>query len=103
MPTRGSRHDQNLAVSPGSSPSPGACGAAFLAMLALLYWLRARQLAMQFHRTLHARVQERTRIARDLHDTLLQSFQGVLLQFGAGLRLLAREPQKAREVLGLGV
>ncbi|HEX8756206.1 MAG TPA: two-component regulator propeller domain-containing protein [Steroidobacteraceae bacterium] len=77
----------------------GACGAAFLAMLALLYWLRARQLAMQFHRTLHARVQERTRIARDLHDTLLQSFQGVLLQFGAGLRLLAREPQKAREVL----
>jgi signal transduction histidine kinase len=29
------------------------------------------------------RVNERTRIARDLHDTLLQSFQGVLLEFSA--------------------
>jgi signal transduction histidine kinase/ligand-binding sensor domain-containing protein len=76
-----------------------ACGAAFVALLVALYWLRARQLALQFNRTLDARVHERMRIARDLHDTLLQSFQGVLLQFGAGLRLLAREPEKAREVL----
>ncbi len=77
----------------------GACGAVFVAMLLLLYWLRTRQLAAQFNRTLNARVQERTRIARDLHDTLLQSFQGVLLQFGAALRLLTREPEKARKVL----
>lgn len=76
-----------------------ACGAAFLALLLALYRLRARQLALQFNRTLEARVHERTRIARDLHDTLLQSFQGVLLQFGAALRLLGREPGKAREVL----
>ncbi|MHB8812123.1 MAG: sensor histidine kinase [Steroidobacteraceae bacterium] len=76
-----------------------ACGAAFLAVLLFLYWLRARQLALQFNRTLDARVQERTRIARDLHDTLLQSFQGVLLQFGAALHLLAGEPEKAQEVL----
>ena len=77
----------------------GACGAVFVAMLLFLYWLRARQLAVQFNRTLGARVQERTRIARDLHDTLLQGFQGVLLQFGAALRLLTREPEKARRVL----
>ncbi len=76
-----------------------ACGTAFVALLLALYWLRARQLALQFNRTLDARVHERTRIARDLHDTLLQSFQGVLLQFGAALRLLAREPEKARAVL----
>lgn len=76
-----------------------ACATALVALLLALYWLRARQLALQFNRTLEARVDERTRIARDLHDTLLQSFQGVLLQFGAALRLLAREPQKAREVL----
>jgi signal transduction histidine kinase len=76
-----------------------ACGAALIAMLLFLYWLRARQLALQFNRTLDARVQERTRIARDLHDTLLQSFQGVLLQFGAALRLLTKDPEKAREVL----
>jgi signal transduction histidine kinase/ligand-binding sensor domain-containing protein len=77
----------------------GVCGATIVAMLLFLYWLRARQLVLQFNRTLDARVQERTRIARDLHDTLLQSFQGVLLQFGAALRLLGREPEKAREVL----
>lgn len=77
----------------------GAFAAAIVAMLLLAYWLRARQLTVQFNRTLDARVQERTRIARDLHDTLLQSFQGVLLQFGAALRLLGREPEKAREVL----
>ncbi|HVN46629.1 MAG TPA: PAS domain S-box protein, partial [Steroidobacteraceae bacterium] len=35
------------------------------------------------------RVAERTRIARELHDTLLQNFQGVLLQLRAALRLLA--------------
>ena len=76
-----------------------ACGAALVALFLALYWLRARQLALQFNRTLDARVDERMRIARDLHDTLLQSFQGVLLQFGAALRLLVREPEKAREVL----
>jgi PAS domain S-box-containing protein len=32
---------------------------------------------------LEERVSERTRIARDLHDTLLQNFQGLLLQFKA--------------------
>lgn len=77
----------------------GACGLALVALLLSLYWLRARQLALQFNRTLDARVQERMRIARDLHDTLLQSFHGVLLQFRAAQRLLARDPQKAREVL----
>ncbi|HSE97626.1 MAG TPA: two-component regulator propeller domain-containing protein [Blastocatellia bacterium] len=50
------------------------CAAAFLAMLWMLYQLRVRQLAHQFNMTLEARVSERTRIARELHDTLLQSF-----------------------------
>ena len=80
-----------------------ACGTAFVAALLALYWLRERQLALQFNRTLDARVHERMRIARDLHDTLLQSFQGVLLQFGAALRLFAREPEKAREVLASAI
>jgi signal transduction histidine kinase len=48
---------------------------------------------------LEGRVAERTRIARELHDTLLQNFQGVLLQLRASLRLLAKQPNKAREVL----
>ena len=37
--------------------------------------------------TLEARVGERTRIARDLHDTLLQSFHGILLH----LQILSNE------------
>jgi signal transduction histidine kinase/ligand-binding sensor domain-containing protein len=59
------------------------CGAAFLAMIWGIHELRVRQLAAQFDMRLEERVGERTRIARDLHDTLLQSFQGLLLQFKA--------------------
>src|SRR5262249_16659658 len=40
-------------------------------------------LAREFDVRLEERVSERTRIARALHDTLLQSFQGALLKFGA--------------------
>jgi signal transduction histidine kinase/ligand-binding sensor domain-containing protein len=53
--------------------------AVFLALLWGLYQLRLQQLAREFNMRLEERVGERTRIARDLHDTLLQSFHGVLL------------------------
>jgi Y_Y_Y domain/Histidine kinase len=75
------------------------CVAAILAFLAMLYWLRMRQLAREFERTLDARVNERTRIARELHDTLLQSFNGLLLRFRTVHRLLATHPDEARQVL----
>jgi signal transduction histidine kinase/ligand-binding sensor domain-containing protein len=58
-----------------------SCVIAFMAMLWGLYRLRVRQLAREFNTGLEARVSERTRIARDLHDTLLQSFHGLLLRF----------------------
>jgi signal transduction histidine kinase len=57
---------------------------------------RVRQLAMQFNRTLEARVNERTRIARDLHDTLLQSFQGALLRFHSVVKVLPAGADEAR-------
>jgi signal transduction histidine kinase/ligand-binding sensor domain-containing protein len=57
--------------------------AAFLALLTGLYQLRLRHLARQYNIRLEERVNERTRIARELHDTLLQSFQGALLKFYA--------------------
>jgi ligand-binding sensor domain-containing protein/signal transduction histidine kinase len=63
------------------------------------YRLRIRQLAHQFNRTLDARVSERTRIARDLHDTLLQSFQGALLRFQAAANVVATRPDEARQRL----
>ena len=50
-----------------------------LAILWGLYRLRLYQLAREFS----AQTGERARIARDLHDTLLQTFQGVLLKFSA--------------------
>jgi len=63
------------------------------------YQVRIRQVARQFHRTLDARVSERTRIARELHDTLLQSFHGLLLRFQTVAYLLPERPDEAREQL----
>ena len=48
---------------------------------------------------LEARVNERTRIARELHDTLLQSFHGLLLRFQTASSLLPSRPDEAREIL----
>ena len=41
-----------------------------------LYQLRLRQMARSFNLRLDERVHERTRMARELHDTLLQTVQG---------------------------
>ena len=48
---------------------------------------------------LEERVNERTRIARELHDTLLQSFQGVLLNFSNVTYLIRDRPAAAAEAL----
>ena len=72
------------------------CVAVFLALLWALYQLRLRQPAGQFHMRLEERVGERTRIARDLHDTLLQSFHGVMLHFQTGINQLPEHPGEAR-------
>jgi signal transduction histidine kinase/ligand-binding sensor domain-containing protein len=55
------------------------CVVAVLALILAAYQFRIRQLHHEFEMTLDARVGERTRIARELHDTLLQSFHGILL------------------------
>jgi len=73
-----------------------SCVAAFLALLSALYRLRLRQVAQQFNVRLEERVNERTRIARELHDTLLQSFHGLMLQFQAATNLLSRGEAKQR-------
>ncbi len=76
-----------------------ACVAVLAAMIWGIYELRVQQLAAQFNMRLEERVSERTRIARDLHDTLLQSFQGLLLRFQAGINMLSARPADARNVL----
>ena len=76
-----------------------SCGAAFLALLAGLYRLRLLYLTKQFNARLEGRVSERTRVARDLHDTLLQSFQGVLLKFSTVKYVMRSRPDEAEETL----
>ena len=72
-----------------------------LAWTGFRLWLhmRIRRLHRQFEATLEARVAERTRIARDLHDTLLQRFHGLLLQFQAAFNLLPDRPRESKQVL----
>ncbi len=70
-----------------------SCLGAFLALFGALYQLRLRQVARQFNMRLEERVSERTRIARDFHDTLLQSFQGVLMKFHAVTYMLMDRPE----------
>ena len=65
----------------------------------LAYRLRLRQVAQRLNLRMEERVNERTRIARDLHDTLLQSFQGVLLKFHAVTFMLPDRPTEAQETL----
>ena len=66
------------------------CGAAFLMLLWALYRYRLHRIAREFNARLEERVGERTRIARELHDTLLQSFQGLMLRFQVGVDRVPR-------------
>jgi ligand-binding sensor domain-containing protein/signal transduction histidine kinase len=75
------------------------CVAAFLGLLWALYQLRLQQMQRRFAFGLEARVGERLRIARELHDTLLQSFQGVAFQLQAARKLILRKANNAEEVL----
>jgi signal transduction histidine kinase/ligand-binding sensor domain-containing protein len=70
----------------------------FMGLVWAVYQWRVRQLQNQFEMTLDARVGERTRIARELHDTLLQSFHGLLLRFQAVSELLP-DRSEAKEKL----
>ena len=81
-----------------------AAGMGILALLALgAYRLRVQQLHRQFNIGLEARVNERTRIARDLHDTLLQTLHGLMFQFQAVRNLLPRRPDEAMRSLDVAI
>ena len=72
------------------------CGLACVGVLAALYRVRVRQVAAQVRGRLEARLSERERIARELHDTLLQGMQGLIWRFQAAAdRLSPDEPARA--------
>jgi ligand-binding sensor domain-containing protein/signal transduction histidine kinase len=74
-----------------------ACGIFMLVSLWFAHRLRLKQIAQQFNARLDERVGERTRIARELHDTLLQTFHGLLFRFQAARNMLPRRLEEAME------
>ena len=75
------------------------CILAAIVLLYLLYQLRLKEATQRVRASMEARLAERERIARDLHDTLLQSFQGVLLRFQGAHNLFPTRPDEARKML----
>jgi signal transduction histidine kinase/ligand-binding sensor domain-containing protein len=68
-----------------------ACLIASLLLLRLAFRMRFEYATAQLKRRLEERAQERVRIARDLHDTLLQSIQGLILCFHSDIEDLPEE------------
>jgi signal transduction histidine kinase len=90
----------------------GLVGLAALGALWLVYRLRVRQVSERLRARMEERLGERERIARELHDTLLQGVQGLMLklqsfveQMPAGQptrRLMEQALDRADEVLAEG-
>lgn len=73
-----------------------AAAVVIAALVITAYWIRMRLLAAAFRTRLRERLEERERIARELHDTLLQSIQGLILRFQAiANRLAPSDPNRA--------
>jgi len=67
-----------------------------------LYVLRLRKATAEISARLGERLQERERIARELHDTLLQDFQAMILRFhNVSRRLVSGDPNRLEMDEGL--
>ena len=75
------------------------CAVLVLVLLWAAYRWRLQQMHHRFEVALEARIGERTRIARELHDTLLQSFHGVLLNLKTLSQVLQERPMEAQRTL----
>jgi signal transduction histidine kinase/ligand-binding sensor domain-containing protein len=74
-----------------------------LLSLWMLYRLRLRRLARELNAHFEGQADERLRVARELHDTLLQSFQGLIPVFQTARNLLPGRADQAAEVLEDGL
>jgi signal transduction histidine kinase len=74
------------------------CVAALAILLWGLYRLRLRQIAARLRMRYEERLAERTRIARELHDTLIQNIAGFALQLD-GLSKTVTAPWPAKDRL----
>ena len=75
------------------------CFAASIFAAFFLYRLRMHQVTKQLNTRFQARFAERTRIAQELHDTLLQSFHGLMLRFQSVDELILSSPADAKKAL----
>ena len=67
------------------------CGMAILALLWLILQVRVRQVAGKMRLRQSIQYTERLRIARQLHDSLLQSVQGLMLRFSSAAQAVPSE------------
>lgn len=72
------------------------CAVAALLMLWTLYKLRLNRITAHLRQQLDTRLVERERIARELHDTLLQGVHGLILRFQGIADRLPREQVPGR-------
>jgi signal transduction histidine kinase len=81
----------SLSIAPTLTQTAGfklLCAICLLLAVYLGYRLRVRQITAELEARLQARLHERERIARTLHDTLLQGSQGAILMMAAELAKL---------------
>lgn len=74
----------------------GLCILAAAGVVWALYWLRLRQATTRLQQRLGARLEERERIARELHDTFFQGIQGLLLRFHTATSQLGKDEPARR-------
>jgi signal transduction histidine kinase len=75
------------------------CVAGGAAAVWVLVRLRVRQVHRRLEERMDERLNERTRIARELHDSLLQGFQGLMFRLQAVRQLLPERPGDAAKFL----
>jgi signal transduction histidine kinase len=72
-------------------------------MLGVLHWVRVRQIARVMSARFDERLDERTRVARELHDTLLQTVHGSKMVADRALRDTTDQIQLVRTLEQLSV
>jgi signal transduction histidine kinase len=70
-----------------------------LILIGILHYLRLKNLQARFA----AITAERSRIARDIHDTLAQSFAGIAFQLEGAVRELEKNGESARDYLNMAL
>jgi signal transduction histidine kinase len=90
----------DIEIAPAFRQTPwffALCGGALLLLLFGLHRARLAQVAATVRKRLEERLSERERIARELHDTLFQSVQGLVLHVQAVVnRMTLGNPDRAR-------